>query len=156
MALFNISPSEAVLIGCCMGEYLEARQDNEYANVLHFFWKWLSPVVPNFETSTTTPISLDELPLDLEWTEIGGDRSLAMDAGNPRVHYVRTTATEITRTQWDRPKSSLLDLLGDLVDQFVVKSLVDRLHFPTLVGRRESELFLQQSAAAWISFEKMR
>ena len=109
--MFNISPSEAVLIGRCMGEYIEARQDNEYANVLHFFWKWLSPVVPNFETSTTTPIAQDELPIELEWDEIGGDRSLAIDPGDPRVYYERTT-TGITRTQWDRPRSSLLTFLA--------------------------------------------
>ena len=146
MALFNISPSEAVLIGCCMGEYLEARQDNEYANVLHFFWKWLSPVVPNFETSTTTAIRQDELPLDLEWTEFGGDRSLAIDARDPRIYYERT-ATETTRTQWDRPQSSLLDLLGDLVDQFVSKSNRDELRFPTNAGRTVALLHREQVAS---------
>ncbi|MGA2068338.1 MAG: hypothetical protein ABSG86_25420 [Thermoguttaceae bacterium] len=153
MALFNISASEAVLIGCCIGEYLEARQDNEYANVLHFFWKWLSPFVPNFEISTTTPIPQDELPLDLEWTEIDGDRECAMDAGDPRVYYVRT-ATKITRMQWDRQKSSLLDLLGDLVDQFVVKSLQDRLHFPTVADRSEACLHQERTAAFWKSLEE--
>ncbi len=129
-----------------MGEYLEARQDNEYANVLRFFWKWLSPVVPNFEISTTTPIHQDELPLDLEWTEIGGDRSLAMDKEDPSVHYERTK-TEITRTQWDRQKSSLLDLLGDLVDHFVAKSSQDELRFPTNVGRTRALLVRERVAS---------
>jgi hypothetical protein len=129
MALFNISPSEAVLIGCCMGEYLEARQDNEYANVLQFFWKWLSPVVPNFETSTTTPITEDELPQGLEWQK--SDRGfLALDAGDGTVFYEKC-ASGITCTRCERTRSSLLNLLADLVDPFVTKSFNDNARFPS-------------------------
>ena len=128
-----------------IGEYLEARQDNEYANVLHFFWKWLSPVVPNFETSTTAPISQKELRPDLEWFEID-DRSTAMDPQDTRVYYERIGA-EITRTQWDRQKSSLLDLLGGLVDPFVAKSSQDELRFPTNVGRTDALLHHEQVAS---------
>jgi hypothetical protein len=99
MALFNISPSEAVLIGCCMGEYLEARQDNEYANVLYFFWKWLSPFVPNFETVTTTSITEDELPQDLKWDVVAykeSDRGcLAIDPRDGAVVCKRDHAHEV-------------------------------------------------------------
>ncbi len=133
MTVFNISPSEAVLIGCCAGEYLEARQDNEYANVLYFFWKWLAPVVPNFEQATTTSITEDELPQDVEWRD--SDRGLlGLDPGDGAVLYERSPSG-ITRTKWNRTRSSLLDLLGDLVDPFVVKSLKDRVRFPSREDR---------------------
>jgi hypothetical protein len=151
MSVFNISPSEAVLIGCCIGEYVEARQDTEYANVLHFFWKWLSPVVPNFEASTTAPITEDELPKDIAWRAIG-NRTFAIDAEDTRLLYEKTTGG-ITRTHWDRPRSSLLDLLGDLVSHFVVKSPRDRLRFPSPEDHAEARLLEERVQTLVGAFE---
>ena len=53
MTLFNISPSEAMLIGVCVGEYLEAKHDNDGANMLHFLLKRLRPFVPTLERADT-------------------------------------------------------------------------------------------------------
>ncbi len=156
MALFNISPSEAVLIGCCMGEYLEARQDNEYANVLYFFWKWLSPFVPNFETTTRTQITENELPFDIEWEKFG-DRSIALDENDPGVFYEKSEREGIIRTKYERSKNSLLDHLCDLVDPFVVKSFNDQARFPSreegLKTRRCEELILGEMAGLYKRWE---
>lgn len=151
MTIFAISASEALFIGCAMGEYTEARQDNEFANVLHFFWHWLSPLVTNFEEQDSEPVSGDEIPNDLQWLELA-DRSIAVSRSHPEAIYTATDSV-IVRTLWRRPRSSLLDLLYDLVSPHVKRSQQDSLRFWTPEERASNEFrmtFLRRTQDMWV------
>jgi hypothetical protein len=136
MGVFNIFPSEALLIGCCVGEYLAAKQDNDHANFLYFLLKRLRPFVPSLEQETTTNLP-DTHPVleDIDWQSFGEIGHIGFSDTDPTCVF-RKHAETITMTTWDCSRKSLIDLLYDLVEPFVVKSLREIFQMPALCQRR--------------------
>jgi hypothetical protein len=115
MPFFIVSPSEAFLIGCSVGEYLEAKRDNDYANILYFLSKRLRPFVPILTTPTISDISEDECAsADIDWTAISEGEQIGICASEPNCFFHRR-GDRIEKTVWDCSRNSLLDLLGKLV-----------------------------------------
>ena len=136
MASFNISPSEALLIGCCVGEYLEAKHDNDHANFLYFLLKRLRPFVPSMERVETTTLPDTACVLqDIEWEPLGENAEIGFSEAEPNTVF-RKSAETVEVTRWDCSRKSLIDLLYDLAEPFVTKSLRDEFQMPR---RWESE-----------------
>ena len=135
---FNISPSEAVLIGCCVGEYLEAKQDNDHANFLYFMLKRLRPFVPSLEiTRTTTLPDSDPALFGVEWVALGEYGDIGFSESDPACMF-RKEAETVTKTTWDCSRKSLVDLLYDLVKPFVGKSLRETFQLPAPDEKRRA------------------
>ncbi len=132
ISLFIIKPSEALLIGCAVREYLEAKGDNEYANILYFLSKRLRPFVPILDTETTTEIPASECDSEtIRWTTLNEECEIGLSLNDHNCVY-RRYSDMITKTTWDSSRRSLLDLLGDLLEPFVSKSFRDIVQFPSL------------------------
>ena len=124
MQHFIISPSEAFLLGCCVGEYREARRDNEYADFPYFLITRLQPFVPDV-VAVTSPIPRDEVPYGLSWY---GDDSNEI-AFDDEVVY-RRCIDGVTKTEWDRSVKSLVDLVAELISPHATWSLFAKWSLP--------------------------
>lgn len=116
MQHFIISPSEAFLIGCCVGEYREARRDNEYADFPYFLITRLRPFVPDLVTVTSS-IATDEVPHGLEWFE---NEAIGIAFDDSAVY--RRQCEQVTKTSWNRSRKTLVDLIAELIFPYVAWS----------------------------------
>lgn len=134
MTYFIISPSEAFLIGRCVGEYREARHDNEFADILSFIVKYIQPVVPYFPKVDECEVSRDDVPLDIEWFT-GENEEIGYSVTDPPAIY-RRQEHRVVRTEYTRSRNSLVDLLLNLLEPFAERSGFMQSMYP----RRDDDL----------------
>lgn len=121
MSSFNIWPSEAVLIGMFLEEYLQAREDYEKTSVLDFIDSRLRSFVPEMTVYSTVPIDKDDVPPDVEWK---WESQVAVSLSTRRV-FVKSGGTIGEHIITDSTRKSLADLVRDIVYPYAAKSSFD-------------------------------
>jgi len=127
MSMFIISPSESLLIGLCLEEYLQARDDYPLTSFLRLVPERLRPFVPSMQV-VERPVAEEDLPADIEWRELLGEASGFCPSS--RETFCRKDSGKIVHVSRDRSRKSLIDLLVHLVYDHVGKSPLDKLVFP--------------------------
>lgn len=128
MSFFLVSPGEALLLGRCLEEYLQARQGNPQCCFLDSISCGLDPFVPSMRVKKYNRVEAHDLPNDIDW-DLLGDDATGYSATNPNAIYVEDD-DHFVRTEWDESRSSLVHLLVRYLDGSVGKSPFDELWYP--------------------------
>jgi hypothetical protein len=121
MLRFIVSPSEAVLIGLFLEEYLQARCDSDKFSIFDFIKSHLRSFVPDMAVCRKVEVAEDELPSDIECTE---DPACMISRATRRV-FLKQESRFFEFKGTDRSRKSLVDLLDDLVWPYAAKSLLE-------------------------------
>lgn len=135
MSSFIVWPSEAVLIGMFLEEYLQARQCYDRTSVLDFIDSHLRSFVPDMTKYSTPAVAEDELPPDVNWISESqdelppdacwkGESEVAISLSTQRVFFKSGDAIR-EHMIVDSTRKSLADLVRSLVFPYAGKSLFD-------------------------------
>src|SRR5260370_34907904 len=86
--LFNIAPTEALIIGCFFEEYLYVRKHEPYWPFLDVIRSRIEPFIPDLKQTTSVQISASDVPSDILWN--GGEvDEYGVSAAYPNTLFVR-------------------------------------------------------------------
>jgi hypothetical protein len=81
-----ITQAEALLIGCCLGEYENRKEHEPDLSFLNISSSRLGPFVPEMTHQRRSPIKEEDFPADIEWLPIG-DMRVGTSVSNPNVFF---------------------------------------------------------------------
>lgn len=136
-----IAPSEALLLGLCVGEfqcYAEERRFPPRKGFLDILRDRLEPHIPPFRKERRLAITPDRLPKDIQWNaeDWGG---WGFSSGSKEKFYVELSDSSHVEVTLDWSRLSLFDLLILELGEHIGMSHGDRVMFPPT--RRYGELW---------------
>ena len=126
---FCFSPSESLLLGLCLGEYL-AYAESGYSprrGFLEILRSRLLPHEKSFMTIGTWQIAREKCPGGIEWSGLNG--IFGISPSEPTKVFVRHQDNKVSVAEFAFPQRSLLDWIVTEVWNHVSKSPYDRLVF---------------------------
>lgn len=129
---FVILPSEAVLLGRTLGEYLEADvDDGGPVSFLHFLWTRLCPFYPVMDRPRPASINDAELPSDIQWDDSARPAlRFGFSASLPDAFFLECTEPPMLgRITRGHPARSLPQLVAEHVAPYVARNAGDDARF---------------------------
>jgi hypothetical protein len=131
---FNISASEAVLLGRALEEYLQAKRDSDGNYFLDFLWNRIGCFSPPIACERRDRLEPGEVPVDIKWDAIEGGR-VGFAPSWPSSYFLSiNTCESVTRFTRDRSARSLTDHVAGLVWSQVARGIADESRFNVEIG----------------------
>lgn len=124
-----ISASEALLLGCCVGQYVECSNDSKKASVLDFLQMRLGPFYSMTVYPSIRSCHAEDIPSDTEWDEYDFGRQ-GYSRSRPNCLF-RESEGKLEIEGWDVSRRPFPVLFVEALGRLVGKSQVDRMSYPS-------------------------
>lgn len=112
MQPFFIAPTEALLIGLCLEEYLFLKKHVENLPFLMSMRCRVSPFIPDMRSVTAGRIDTSEVPSDVEWLLVESSKKYGRSPTNPHCTYF-LDSEGACKIRLDESRRSLVWLLAE-------------------------------------------
>ena len=152
MQPFFVSPTESLLIGLCLGGYLQRKEYGVDVHFLDVVESWLKPFVPAFNKTRRFAITAEEIPEDVELSGESDD-SHGRSPTHPNMIFGIGPAGAFC-VVFDCDRKSLLDLLNAFLGKHIVRAPIDGLLYPAVEKRGLPQVWMEVQATIREACEK--